>query len=97
MKEFTLYRDGRCVLTENTNLVWSGDSDDEYQAEFGESVEPGDVDDILDYLLEAGYLEEDESIDIVDEFDENTDTVRTLAGTELEGEFDDGDEPEELH
>jgi hypothetical protein len=91
VKEFILYKDGRCVLTESTRTVWSSDADDEFMEEFGETVEPDDVDDVLDYLVTADYLGEDEAIDITDEFDDDTDTVRTLAGDELEGEFDDGD------
>lgn len=94
MKEFTLYKDGRCCLTDDGNVKWSSDNDDTFQEEFGDTIDPEDIDDVLQYLLDSEYLEDNESLDVVDEGADDTATVETLALDELAGDFDDGDDLE---
>lgn len=69
-KELTRYVDGRVILTDNGNSVWTSDNDDDFQAEFGETIDPEDVDEVIQYLLDNEYLDEGEGIDVVDEDDE---------------------------
>lgn len=88
MKELTRYTDGRAVLDDDGDVLWSSDNDDAFQSEFGETIDPEDLDDVVQYLLDAEYLEENESLDIVDEDDEDTQTVETL-------DLDDVDEDED--
>lgn len=66
-KELTLYEDGRVVLTsDGGELVWSSDNDDAFQKEFGETIDPDEVEAVLDFLDDEGYLEEGETVDVVD-------------------------------
>jgi hypothetical protein len=68
--EFIRYADGRCALLEDGELQWSADNDDEFLEEFDALIEPEEVDEVLEYLEEAGYIEPDESVDVTDEGDE---------------------------
>jgi hypothetical protein len=74
--EFVRYADGSCCLTDEAGeMLWSSDNDDDFQEEFGESIDGEEIDDVLAYLDEAGYMDEDESIDVVDEGDEGMESA----------------------
>lgn len=74
--EFTRYEDGRCCLTdEDGDMLWSSDNDDDFQEEFGETIDSEDVDGVLEYLEDAGYLTDGDTVDVVDEDDEETESV----------------------
>lgn len=68
---------GQCVLEEDGDTVWTSDSDDDFQEEFGSEFLDADEDGakILNWLEEEGWLEEEEK-------------ARTEIETEVEGEED---------
>lgn len=86
MKEFTLRPDGSCVLSDDGDVIWSSDNDDDFQAEFGECIDPEDIDEVLEYLTDIGALYRNDPIDIIDETPDDDDETP-----------DDDGESEELH
>jgi hypothetical protein len=65
---FVRYEDGSCALTdEDGDLEWSSDSDDEFLEEFDATVSSDEIEEVLGYLVEAGYLEDGEDVGIEDE------------------------------
>lgn len=62
--------------------VWASDADDDFKQEFPDLLDENDAAGVFDYLVESGYLEEDEA-------DEALLSVETLdtTGAPLEGEF----------
>lgn len=66
--EFVRFIDGRCALTDDDgNTLWSSDNDEEFLEEFDAAIDPDEIDDVLDYLEDAGYLDDADAVDIVDE------------------------------
>lgn len=65
--EFILRDDGSCQLVRDGVTQWSSDDDADFLAEFDARIESEDIDEVLDWLEEAGQLDPDESLDIVDE------------------------------
>jgi hypothetical protein len=65
--ELTIYAGGTAILTDaRGSPVWHSDSDEEFAEEFGELVTFEDGDDVAQYLEDAGYLDEDDALDIVE-------------------------------
>lgn len=77
MMEFVRYEDGSCALLEDDELVWSSDSDDEFLEEFDAVIDPEEIDEVIEYLEDEGYLDEGETLDITDEADTGTKKIRT--------------------
>lgn len=88
--EFTRYKDGTCALSDGDELLWSSDADDDYMEEFDAQIDSEDIDDVLSWLQDEGYIAPDESVDIVDESDAGTMSVDEDAGF-----YDDSDEDED--
>lgn len=87
-KELTLYEDGRAVLTDDGGeLAWSSDNDDAFQQEFGETIDPDDVEAVLDFLDDEGYLDEGETVDVVD----------LSSEADIDGDEEDDEDAEALH
>lgn len=74
---------GRVQLKGGDGIEWSSDDDDQFAEEFDDDFFDGDhADDIIDYLIENGYLEGEEEIDIVE-----IDLEESDDGEPIEGEF----------
>lgn len=86
--EFTRYKDGTCALADGDELLWSSDGDDEFIEEFDAEIDSEDISDVLDWLEDAGYMDDSDAVDIVDESDEDT------ASVDDEPYHDDEDEGE---
>jgi hypothetical protein len=57
--KLALREDGTAELIRDGEQVWASDSDEDLVDEFGSralSLEPDDIGDILDYLVDEGYL-----------------------------------------
>lgn len=67
--EFTLHADGSCSLSEDGELVWSSDDDDEFLEEFDATIDPEEIDEVVEWLEDNDYLSEDDALDIVYEDD----------------------------
>lgn len=95
--EFIRFKDGRCILMEGEDIIWSSDDDAAFQADFGETIDPDDIDNVLEYLADNDVLDDDAAVDITDEDDPEVETVADIRDDdELAGEFDDGDMLETL-
>lgn len=66
---------GQCVLEEDGETVWTSDSDDDFQEEFGNEFLDADSDGarILNWLEEEGWLEEEEKASVAIETDTDVD------------------------
>lgn len=86
----TLLSNGGAELTRNGVQCWASDSDDEFAEQFGdEFLDENDVEGILEYLVEADQLTDDEA-DSADLFIETAEPV----GPGDEEDDDDEDEEE---
>lgn len=58
---------GQCVLEEDDETVWTSDSDDDFQTEFGTEFLDADTDSarILNWLEEEGWLDEEDKKEVV--------------------------------
>lgn len=85
--ELTFYDDGTAILTDAAgDVVWASDADEDW-LETG--AEPfltlaEDKDDVLEFLEDAGYIEEGEDVEVTQEEDD-----------EESDDFDDDDDDEE--
>ncbi len=63
------------LLDDADNVLWSSDDDDDFSDEFNdEFLEEADVEDILDYLVEADLLCEDDELDLqIDSLEDSED------------------------
>lgn len=58
-------RDGKAILEEDDELVWASDDDDDFAETFdAELLDADDAEEILNYLEEAGFLEEEEKAEV---------------------------------
>jgi len=77
--------------------AWASDSDEDFKERFPDFLHESDVAGVLDYLIEAEHITEDEAESLV--IDEESFEGETAEGGEgddpLEGEFDEGDEDED--
>jgi len=80
--------EGQCVLEEDGEPVWMSDDDDDFQEEFGNEFLDPDEDGakILNWLMDEGFLEEEERNEIEIVTESNTDS---LNEPENENEADD--------
>jgi hypothetical protein len=64
------------VLDAEDNVLWSSDDDDNFTDEFSdEFLEESDVEDILEFLVDQGYLAEEQELDLrVDALEDSDDT-----------------------
>src|SRR5271154_6502731 len=68
--ELVIAGDGTAALTCGGEMLWSCDGDEEYEREFGK--EPIDIeddeliDDVIDWLVEQGYMPPGVELDVVD-------------------------------
>lgn len=76
--EFTRYRDGTCALRDGDELLWSSDNDDDFLEEFDAHIDSDDIEDVIEYLEDSGYLDSEE-VDVVDEDEPGTRTVEPLT------------------
>lgn len=90
---FTRYKDGSCALDDGGELLWSSDSDDDFLEEFDARIDGEEIEDVIEYLTDAGYLEDGDEVDIVDEDEPGTRTVETLT---LDDDSDDDDDEEDM-
>lgn len=60
---------GTAELRENDDVLWSSDADEDFADEgFDDFLsDETDSDDIIDYLIETGELDDDEELDIITE------------------------------
>jgi hypothetical protein len=65
-RELVHYPDGSLTLTdEDGEVEWSSDDDDAFLEEFDAFIDTDDMDAVIEYLEDEGYLEDGEQIDIV--------------------------------
>lgn len=64
------------VLDAEDNVLWSSDDDDAFTDEFSdEFLEESDVEDILEFLVDNGYLAEEQELDLrIDALEDSDDT-----------------------
>jgi hypothetical protein len=88
------------LLDSDDNQLWSSDSDDDFRDEFSdEFLQEEDIPDILDYLADHGYLNEEEFAALSsDRWDCSVETLESSAGggdltddDDLDGDFDEDD------
>lgn len=92
--ELTIYGDGVAILTdERGRTVWTSDGDDDFAAEdFPDMLTYDDGDDVAEYLIDCGLLDEDEELDIVEADDTGLHEVAHADGDDDEAEDDDDDD-----
>lgn len=59
--------EGSCVLEEDGEAVWMSDDDDDFAVEFGENLfleADRDCADVLNYLVDEGWLDEEEKSEV---------------------------------
>jgi hypothetical protein len=78
---------GAELLSSRGSTLWASDSDEEFQEAFAdrEILDENDIDDVLEYLVDAGELTEREA-------DDCTIEVESLAGPGDEDDEDDEDD-----
>lgn len=86
MFELVIHYGGTAVLTEAGKTVWTSDADEEFMAEFDDTVTIDDADDILIYLEDAGVLEDGADVDVVEASEDG------LSGPGDDEEDDDDDD-----
>lgn len=87
--ELTIYKDGLAILTDPAGrTAWTSDADDDFAEDFPELLEFEDGDDIAEYLIDAGILDADDPLDIVETDDTGLHVV-------LQARDDDTDEDED--
>jgi hypothetical protein len=83
-----LKADGGAELQHNEKTLWASDSDPDFAEAFGghDIFEDEDVPDLLDYLVEADLLDDDEADDceIDTEFEDQSDT----GGDAIDADFE---------
>lgn len=64
---------GQCVLEEDDETVWTSDSDDDFQEEFGSEFLDADEDGakILNWLVDEGWIDDEEKGGVVIETEED--------------------------
>jgi hypothetical protein len=68
--EFILSETGSASLTQGGELMWSSDNDDDFWEEFGEEVlTTEDIDEVLEWLEDEGYLPPRVEVNVIDETD----------------------------
>jgi hypothetical protein len=88
----TLLSNGGAELTRNTVQVWASDSDDEFAEQFGEEfLDENDTEAILEYLVEAGRLSDDEA----DAAEIEVETLERPPGDDDEEDEDDDEDEED--
>jgi hypothetical protein len=93
--KFVRYQDGSCALLDEHGVVqWSSDNDDEFLREFDAHIDSADIDDVIDYLMDAGYLDDEGEIDIEDEDDDGT---ATIEDEDDDSELDDVEQDQWQH
>lgn len=88
--ELVFYEDGVAILTDASgDILWASDSDEEWLEESGdEFLSAVDKADVIEYLTDAGYLEQGERVDVVQDTGELDDDEE-----EDEDEDEEEDEP----
>lgn len=90
MYELTIYRGGTAILTDHEgNPVWTSDSDEEFMADFEGFITIDDEDVVLDYLEEAGYIEEGDDVEVKES------SSSGLAEPDDDDDEDDSDDDDE--
>lgn len=69
MKELILRSDGVLLVEDNVQL-WSSDDDEAFLEEFDAAPSEADMDDIEQYLIDAGLVKADDEVEFVLEDDE---------------------------
>lgn len=90
--ELTFYADGTAILTDHGGrTVWTSDGDDDFSREdFPDCLDyDDDADAVMEYLIDAGIVDEDEDVEIV-ETDETG--LHELAEGDEDDECDEDDE-----
>jgi hypothetical protein len=91
--ELTIYADGVAILTDHGGrTVWTSDGDDELpEHDFPDCLDyDEDADALVEYLIDAGVLDEDEELEIVEA--DSTGLHEALADGDDEDEDDEDDE-----
>ena len=70
--ELVISPEGSASLTMGGELMWSGDDDDEFIEHFDDEIVTSEnEDDVIDWLVNNGYLPPDSPITIVTEGDDD--------------------------
>ena len=90
--ELVIGDDGSCVLTCGGDVTWTSDDDDEFAEEFAELIEYDDEEqtgELVEWLVEQGYIPPGVEVDIVEDDSSATGNFRAFGD---ENEEDDEDE-----
>ena len=70
---------GQVALEEDGEQVWSSDADDDFLEEFGDAfLDPDDAEEIIEYLVDSGEIEEEEAEEMEIESDSLTPEQATV-------------------
>lgn len=85
MKELVFTPHGTVLLRNGENQLWASDGDVEFSEEFPDEFlnMDDDADDIIDYLIEADFIKDDEEINIVEQ------SLDDVVSDDAEGDDDD--------
>jgi hypothetical protein len=90
--ELTIYYGGTAILTdESGNSVWTSDGDEDFLAEFDDTVSIEDADDIVEYLEDQEYLPDGVACEIVESNESGLGDAE-----DDDDELDDDDDEDEL-
>lgn len=82
---------GQAELHEDGELVWSSDSDDEWREDHeDEFIQPSESADVLNFLVDEGWLEQSERGQVEIEVESHTAASLAAAGAD-DGEGEDDD------
>ena len=87
--ELVLLADGGAEVLEGESVIWSSRDDDEFPEEFPELLDENDLEGLLDYLVEQGYLSEAEADEAI------CSSENLTAGHAANAEYLSADEPDD--
>lgn len=80
---FTLQADGIATLANGGENLWASDGDDDFAEEFGtDAIVSAEIEDVVGWLVEQGYIPDGVEIDLVDESTEATAENEWLGGAD---------------
>jgi hypothetical protein len=73
------------LLDSDGEQLWSSEDDQDFRDEFGtEFLDSEDTDDVSEYLIDIGHLEDDEEIEVregdLEDFDDDDDDGEVIEG-----------------
>lgn len=65
--ELIIGDDGSAILTLDSETLWTSDGDDNFAETFDEVIEHDDAGDVLDWLVDEGYIPPEIDVSVIDD------------------------------